>query len=102
MCIRLLSRSALGALMAIIIGNVLTTPALGVGTITEFDIPTPMSQTFDIAPGPDGNLWFSEYGTNKIGRITTGGVITEFDVPTAGSGPARIVTGSVRNLWFTE
>ena len=33
--------------------------------------------------GPDGNLWFTEYGGNKIGRITTAGVITEFAIPTA-------------------
>ena len=25
------------------------------------------------APGPDGNLWFTEYGENQIGRITTAG-----------------------------
>jgi streptogramin lyase len=23
-----------------------------------------------IAVGPDGNLWFTEYNTNQIGRVT--------------------------------
>ena len=31
-------------------------------------------------PGPDGALWFTEFGANppKIGRITTAGIFTEF------------------------
>jgi streptogramin lyase len=41
-----------------------------------------------ITSGPDGNLWFTEVNTNKIGKCTTAGVITEFTVPTANSGPA--------------
>ena len=31
---------------------------------------------------PDGNLWFTENGGDKIGRITTAGIITEFNIPT--------------------
>ena len=68
------------------------------GAITEFDVPTPGSQPYGIAPGPDGNLWFAETGGSKIGRITTSGVITEFPVPTAatvsrpGSRPDRTAT----------
>lgn len=41
------------------------------GTITEFPVPTSKSQPFGIGSGPDGNLWFTEYSGNKIGRITT-------------------------------
>ena len=39
-----------------------------------------------ITTGPDGNLWFTEFGAGKIGRITPSGSITEFPIPTAGSG----------------
>src|SRR5262249_23670782 len=45
-----------------------------------------------IGPGPDGNLWFVEYGTSAVGRITPGGSITTYAL-SAGSRPARIVTG---------
>jgi streptogramin lyase len=55
-----------------------------------------------ITAGPDGNLWFTEYGGNKIGRITTAGSITEFAIPTANSGPTGITAGHDGNLWFTE
>jgi streptogramin lyase len=30
-----------------------------------------------IAVGADGNLWFTEFGANQVGRITTAGVVTE-------------------------
>jgi virginiamycin B lyase len=55
-----------------------------------------------ITAGPDGNLWFTEYGGNKIGRITTAGVITEFPIPTDDSEPWGITSGPDGNLWFTE
>jgi streptogramin lyase len=35
-----------------------------------------------IAPGPDGNIWFLEFGTNSVGRITPSGAVTEFQLPT--------------------
>jgi virginiamycin B lyase len=55
-----------------------------------------------ITKGPDGALWFTQTGTNEIGRITTTGSVTEFSVPTANSGPEAIVTGPDDALWFTE
>lgn len=54
-----------------------------------------------VTVGPDGNLWFTEQGASKIGRITTAGVITEFPLP-AGTGPTRITSGPDGNLWFSE
>jgi RHS repeat-associated protein len=51
--------------------------------------------------GPEGNLWFTDYGTSKIGKITTGGVITEYELP-KGSEPEAITVGSDKNLWFTD
>jgi streptogramin lyase len=53
--------------------------------ITEFALPGQGSQPYRITSGPDGNLWFTEYQGNKIGRITPAGQITEFAVPTSGS-----------------
>jgi virginiamycin B lyase len=57
---------------------------------------------YGITSGPDGNLWFTEAGGNKIGRITTGGSFTEFTVPTGVSDPFGITSGPDGNLWFTE
>ena len=53
--------------------------------VTEYDVPTASSGVDALAPGPDGNIWFTEPDANKIGRITPAGVVTEFSIPT----PAR-------------
>jgi virginiamycin B lyase len=72
-------------------------------TVTEFPIPTANSNAFSITLGPDGNLWFTEVGGNKIGRITPAGVITEFSNGlTAGTVPGGITAGPDGALWFTE
>jgi streptogramin lyase len=70
--------------------------------ITEFSIPTPSAFPAGITSGPDGNLWFTEDASSKIGRVTTGGVFTEFAIPSGSGGPVNIVTGPDNNLWFTE
>ena len=66
-------------------------------------MPTANSDPFGITAGPDGNLWFTEYGGNKIGMINpTTHAISEFPVPTAGCRPRGITAGPDGNLWFTE
>jgi len=68
----------------------------------SFSIPTMSSNPEYIAAGPDGNMWFTEYNGNNIGRITPAGVVHEFPLPEAGSGPAGITAGSDGRIWFTE
>jgi streptogramin lyase len=51
--------------------------------------------------GPDGNLWFTEFHGNKIGRITTDGVIME-SIAKPGIGTYGITAGPDGNIWFTE
>jgi streptogramin lyase len=55
-----------------------------------------------ITTGPDGNLWFSEPGPNRVARITPAGVVTEFPVGTGSTQPGGITTGPDGNVWFTE
>ena len=47
-------------------------------TFTEFNIPTAQSMPYGITSGPDGNLWFTEFASNIIGRIN---LPQEFPVP---------------------
>jgi streptogramin lyase len=68
--------------------------------ITEFALPSG-SAPQGITTGPDGNLWFTENGSPRIGTMTTAGAVTEYPVP-SGSAAARITAGSDGNLWFTE
>jgi virginiamycin B lyase len=39
------------------------------GSITEYSLPNSSSGPSGITTGPDGALWFTESGTDKIGRI---------------------------------
>jgi streptogramin lyase len=71
----------------------------GNAAVQEFVIPLG-SQPQDIRTGPDRALWFTESGSNKIGRITTDGAFTEFVTP-AGE-PYAITVGPDGALWFTD
>ena len=62
-----------------------------------------------IAPGADGNLWFTEYvpqqdGESLIGRITTAGSVTEFTDGLHLKGAGEIAPGPKgdAHMWLTE
>jgi virginiamycin B lyase len=54
-----------------------------------------------IATGPDGALWFTNYGNNSIGRIDTSGAVSNYTDPSINS-PVGIATGPDGALWFTN
>jgi streptogramin lyase len=96
---RSLIRSLFASALAVFTYSVTAAAAFAVD---EFPLPAGSNPTGIIA-GPDGALWFTEEGANKIGRMTTGGVLTnEIPIPTAGSLPAEIAVGPDGKLWFTE
>jgi len=77
------------------------TPA---GTTSQYPIGTGFSrQIYSLVDGPDGNIWFTEYAGNKIGRLNKSTMtFTEFPIPTADSRPYRIIAGPDGALWFLE
>jgi sugar lactone lactonase YvrE len=66
-----------------------------------FNTPTQGAWPDYIISGPQGALWFSEFYTDKIGRIATGGRITEFPLPD-NNDIEGIAAGPDGNIWFTE
>jgi streptogramin lyase len=78
-------------------------PAAPAGQAIEFTAGL-NSSSFAIAPGPDGNLWFTDQGTTgAIGRITPAGAITEFTAGlNPGSAPWGIAPGPDGTVWFTD
>ena len=75
------SVSAACALLVFGVWGVSVAVAAPVGQITEFTAGLRAdngSFPNDIAPGSDGNLWFTDFGAPAIGRITPSGTITEF------------------------
>jgi len=58
-----------------------------------------------IAASPDGNVWFTEPNSDKIGRVNVNDTpitIDEFDVPTSGAQPTGIAAGPDGAMWFAE
>jgi hypothetical protein len=72
--------------------------------VTEFSAGiTNNAQPVGITKGPDGNIWFTEQISNRIGRITPLGVVTEFSAGITGNAqPLGITSGPDGNLWFAE
>jgi len=91
-----------GAIVVIIAILVVPTTLRAGLSISSYPTPTTASDPGGITTGPDRALWFTEYGGNKIGQITTAGVVTEYTIPTAASQPENITTGPDGALWFTE
>lgn len=81
----------------------------GGGDLTVYD-ETGDGGAFDLTTGPDGNIWFTQPFTNKVGRMTPSGDVTTFGglsgaVPPFSSGesrPTEITTGADGTMWFVE
>jgi virginiamycin B lyase len=70
--------------------------------ITEYEVPTSKSRPHDPAVAPDGALWYTGQGANKLGRLDPKtGEFREFALKTANSGPHGLVADKDGNIWFT-
>jgi streptogramin lyase len=85
---------------------------LASGGVIEYPVPDPigpgagcfgcgLASLGDIVTGSDGNLWFTNAGQYKVGRMTPSGAITQFDLPAMVGGPSRITKGPDGNIWIT-
>ncbi|HYV73859.1 MAG TPA: Lyase-like protein, partial [Candidatus Binatia bacterium] len=55
-------------------------------------MPTPNSRPHDPTVAPDGSLWFTAQGVNKIGRLDpSSGAFKEYPLKTPNSGPHGLV-----------
>ena len=66
-------------------------------------MPTPDASLRGVTVAANGELWFTENFTNRIGHMTTAGdVLGEYDIPVPGSGPRCIAAMSNGRLYFTH
>lgn len=70
------------------------------GRISEFPAPGAYAFGSDLAIGPDGNIWFTEYPSDKIGQMSPSGKILN-EWPVSGH-PCGITAGPDHAMWFTE
>lgn len=71
------------------------------GTIVEYALPAGSTGPLLIAPGPDGNMWFTTFN-GKIDTLVPGtGAMTELGAPSGGVAN-DITAGPDGNMWFTE
>ncbi len=70
--------------------------------IKEYDVPTPKSRPHDPAVAPDGSLWYTGQGANKLGRLDPKtGEFKEYPLKTPASGPHGLVADKNGSIWFT-
>jgi streptogramin lyase len=74
------------------------------GQITETGVAPFPAQPYDIVYDPvDGNLYFTEWAANFIGRINpTTGAGSEYSIPTPKAFPEMITVDASGNVWFLE
>jgi streptogramin lyase len=71
-------------------------------SFTYFDLRPQDRGVQDIERGPDGNMWFTEFDNDAVGRITLdGSSLSDFYLP-RGSVPNYLTTGADGNVWITE
>ncbi len=70
--------------------------------IKEYEVPTPKSRPHDPALAPDGSLWYTGQGANKLGRLDPKtGEFKEYPLKTPSSGPHGLTADKDGNIWFT-
>ena len=65
----------------------------------EFPLPDRAGRPHGITAGGDGEMWFTEWGGNRIGSITPDGVVEVHDLPTPRSEPHGITLGPDGAVW---
>ena len=96
-----MSTRALSVMLGTAIAATATVATLHV-PIREYDVPTAKSRPHDPALAPDGSLWYTGQGANKLGRLDPkSGQFKEYPLKTAGSGPHGLVADKEGNIWFT-
>jgi streptogramin lyase len=84
---------------------------LAFGGVVEYSVPNPSpsgstcsgcgtASLSGIAAGPDGNVWYFDFGRKLVGRVTPAGSITQFAAPGTGSGSEAIVGAPDGNIWM--
>jgi streptogramin lyase len=67
----------------------------------RYTIPTPGAHPSVLASDGLGNLWFTEWHGNKIGRIAANGEVSEFPIPPEEESPLALTVAADGKVWFS-
>ncbi|WP_040796187.1 Vgb family protein [Nocardia higoensis] len=67
------------------------------GTVTEFPLPDRAARPHAVVIGPDGALWFTEWATSRLGRMTVDGGFTALTLP--GAEPHGLTAAPDGSIW---
>jgi virginiamycin B lyase len=70
-------------------------------TMEEFIVP-PGSRPHDVAPAPDGAVWYTAQGSGELGRLDPGTGQTRHIPLGAGSSPHGVIVGPDGAPWITD
>ncbi|MBV8940610.1 MAG: hypothetical protein JO240_02645 [Solirubrobacterales bacterium] len=75
---------------------------MAIRSLRTFHLPSAGALPVDVTAGRGGQIWFTEFAADKIGRIRPDGHIDEFRVPTPGAGPYQLAALPDGRVFFTE
>jgi streptogramin lyase len=67
----------------------------------RYTIPTPGAHPSVLTSDGRGNLWFTEWQGNKIGRIAADGEVSEFAIPPEEESPLALTVAADGKVWFS-
>ena len=74
----------------------------GAPAVSSFSVGSGRIGVDQIAPGPGGDLWFTEALAGRVGRISASGAISQFALTSSAPGPRGIAEGPDGDIWFTD
>jgi virginiamycin B lyase len=99
---RLFSRAVVALFVTIVAVPALAGPAVAeAGQVSVYPLADSFAGPFGITSGPDGNVWFTEQNTGRVGKMAPDGTFLA-DYPTTYGDLRYIRPGPDGNLWFTE
>lgn len=76
-------------------------PTLAVPTIQEYDVPAG-SRPHDVAPAPDGSVWYTAQNSGEMGRLDPATGATHHIPLGTGSAPHGVIIGPDGAAWVTD
>ena len=71
------------------------------GSMKEFRLPAG-ARPYGLVSAPDGNVWFADRGTNRIGQVTPAGRVFDFPIASPNAQPTAILALGLGSFAFTE